>query len=84
MTGVEYSEQDTDNRRLTSGYFSDIGVGTSNTLVPLNNPVYNGVITYRAAGNDADNHSDAVAKAVYVQDQMELSEQWVAVMGVPL
>lgn len=81
LTGVEYSEQDTDNRRLT-GYFSDIGVGTSNTLVPLNNPVYNGVITYRAAGNDADNHSDAVAKAVYVQDQMELSEQWVAVMGV--
>ena len=42
LTGIEYSKQDTDNKRLT-GYFSDLGVDISSTLVPLSNPVYNGV-----------------------------------------
>lgn len=81
LAGAEYSAQETDNKRLT-GFFTDLGADTTSTLVPLSDPVYNGKVTYRAAGNDADNYGEATAKAVYLQDQMELSEQWVAVMGV--
>ncbi len=80
LIGAEYSKQDTDNLRLT-GYFTDVGANTTSIRVPMSNPLYLGKIQYRAAGTDADNHSDATASAIYVQDQVELSSQWLAVVG---
>lgn len=80
LAGAEYSKQDTDNQRLT-GYFSSIGANTTSINVPISQPLYQGVISFRAAGSDADNHGEAVAKAVYLQDQLELTEQWHAVLG---
>lgn len=80
LAGAEYSKQETDNQRLT-GYFSTIGANTTSINVPISMPLYQGVISFRAAGSDADNHGEAVAKAVYLQDQLELSEQWHAVLG---
>lgn len=80
LAGAEYSKQETDNQRLT-GYFSTIGANTTSINVPISMPLYQGVISFRAAGSDADNHGEAVAKAVYLQDQLELTEQWHAVLG---
>lgn len=80
LAGAEYSKQETDNQRLT-GYFSTIGANTTSINVPISMPLYQGVISFRAAGSDADNQGEAVAKAVYLQDQLELSEQWHAVLG---
>jgi len=80
LVGAEYSNQDTDNQRLT-GYFTDIGANTTSLQLPLANPLYQGNVSFRASATDAHNSGEAVAKAVYVQDQLELTEQWIAVVG---
>lgn len=80
LIGAEYSHQDTDNQRLT-GYFTDISNTTTSLQLPVSNPIYHGSVTFRAAASDADNSGEAVAKAVYVQDQIELSQHWIAVVG---
>lgn len=81
LLGAELNQQDTDNQRLT-GYFTDVGANATAAFVTLSNPVYTGKIAFRASATDADNSSDANAKALYLQDQMELSPQWQAVLGL--
>lgn len=75
LAGFEYNQQDTDNQRLT-GYFPD-----GNT-VAFSNPIYTGPVNFAQSATDADNTSDASTKAGYLQDQLTLSEQWQAIVGV--
>lgn len=81
LLGAEFNQQDTDNLRLT-GYFTDVGANATAAFVTLDNPVYRGNVQFRAAASDADNSTDATAKAVYVQDQIEFTPQWLAVVGL--
>ena len=80
LVGAEFGRQETDNLRLT-GYFGATGTASS-VAVPLNDPIYRGPLVFRPNTTDADNHSVARAGALYVQDQIEFSPQWQAVLGL--
>jgi catecholate siderophore receptor len=80
-TGLEFGRQVTDNFRNT-GYFTGVGPGATAFAVPLANPVFNGPITFRQSGTDADNHGTATVASVYLQDQLEFSRQWQAIVGL--
>ena len=81
LIGAELNQQDTDNVRLT-GYFTDVSANATSAFVTLANPLYRGNVQFRASATDADNTSDAKAKAVYLQDQIEITPQWQAVLGL--
>jgi catecholate siderophore receptor len=75
--GVEFGRQLTDNFRNT-GYF-----GNSTALtVPVSAPYSTVPLTFRQSGTDADNHGTATSGALYVQDQVEFSPQWLAIVGL--
>jgi catecholate siderophore receptor len=73
--------QDTDNLRLT-GYFTAVGPNTTTVTVPADAPTVSVPVTYRASASDADNRGVATQAAVYAQDQIELSRQVHAVVGL--
>ncbi|MES2015541.1 MAG: TonB-dependent siderophore receptor [Pseudomonadota bacterium] len=77
LAGIELGRQETDNLRNT-GYFNN----ATSTSVPIANPVYSGVVTFRPAASDASNHSVSSVASAYVQDQLELSPRWQIVAGV--
>jgi catecholate siderophore receptor len=81
LAGAEFARQETDNFRLT-GYFTDVGRNTTSVNVPLANPRYTGSVTFRQAATDADNHGVATVAAGYVQDQVQLTQQLQAIVGV--
>lgn len=81
LTGMEFGRQENDNFRNT-GYFTDIGVNTTSANVSLANPRYNGAVTFRQSATDANNHGVTTIAAGYVQDQIELSKHWQAIMGL--
>jgi catecholate siderophore receptor len=82
LVGAEFSRQETDNFRET-GYFSGACPGgLTTTRVPLSDPRYTGPVCFQQSVSDADNHSVARTAAVYVQDQIEFSPQWLAVIGL--
>ncbi len=81
LAGAEFGRQETDNLRQT-GYFGAPGSTTTAVRVPLANPRYTGPMEFRQAASDANNHSVAKIAAVYVQDQIEFSPQWQAILGV--
>jgi catecholate siderophore receptor len=84
LAGVELANQDTDNFRET-GYFPAAAPGGAERTavsVPLSNPRSNLPIVFRQAASDADNESTAKTAAVYVQDQIEFSPQWQAIVGL--
>ncbi|HQY49611.1 MAG TPA: TonB-dependent receptor, partial [Thermomonas sp.] len=76
LTGVELARQATDNYRTTA-YFA---AGTN--IVPLSNPNVNVPATFSQSATDADNHGIAKTVALYLQDQIEFSPQWQAIVGV--
>ena len=78
LTGIELGRQETDNFRAT-GFFND--VETSVTAF-VSDPTISVPVTFRQSETDPDNHIKADVAAVYVQDQMELSEHFQAVLGV--
>jgi catecholate siderophore receptor len=80
-TGLEFGRQVTDNLRNT-GYFTSIGPNTTAFPVSASNPYTNAPITFRQSGTDADNHGKATTAAIYLQDQVELSRQWQAIVGL--
>lgn len=80
LVGAEFGRQDTTNFRRT-GYFDDAGTVTSVT-VPLSNPLYSGPLVFRQSPTDADNDGTAKTAAFYVQDQIDLSPRWKAVLGL--
>ncbi len=92
MTGVELGRQETDNLRQT-GFFAFPSVapclaGSSDTscLVPLGSPHVSVPVTYRNnssnGGGDARNSGVTKVAAVYLQDQIEFSPHWQAIVGV--
>ncbi len=83
LVGAEFGRQETDNFRET-GFFSD-ACATATTIsvrVSLDNPRYTGPICFKPRASDADNHSVARTAALYVQDQIEFSPNWLAVIGL--
>ncbi len=81
LVGSEFGRQDTDNVRLT-GYFTSIGPNTSSVSVPLSNPITTLPMTFRPSATDANNSGEAKVAAVYVQDQIEFSPSFQAIVGL--
>ncbi|MFA9273821.1 MAG: TonB-dependent receptor [Candidatus Aquirickettsiella gammari] len=80
LTGLELGQQTTDNVRNT-GYFPGVSANATSISVPLNNP-YTDNVVFRPSATDANNHGVASTVGVYVQDQMEFSPQWQAIVGL--
>jgi catecholate siderophore receptor len=84
LGGAEFDRQVTDNYRET-GYFPSAAcpaASASSVNVPVANPNYSGPVCFRQSATDADNHSVARNAAVFVQDQVEFSPEWQAVLGL--
>ena len=81
LAGVELGRQETDNLRLT-GFFHTVSPTTTTVSVALENPVTSLPVEFRPSATDANNHGTATAAAVYAQDQVALSKQIQAVLGV--
>lgn len=81
LTGMEFGRQETDNFRNT-GYFTHVGPNTTSVNISLAEPIYKGNIAFRQSATDANNHGVATIAAGYVQDQIELSKHWQAIMGL--
>ena len=76
LAGLELGRQVTDNFRQT-GTFAP---GTN--VVPVSNPNVNVPVSFSQSATDADNHGVAKTAALYVQDQIEFSPQWQAIIGL--
>ncbi|MBU1438584.1 MAG: TonB-dependent siderophore receptor [Gammaproteobacteria bacterium] len=81
LAGIELNRQLTDNQRNTA-YFPLMGANATSAYVTLVETVYNGSVEFRQSATDALNHSEAKTAALYLQDQVELNDQWQAVIGV--
>jgi len=88
LTGAEFDHQVTDNFRNT-GFFApnkcpstSAGNTVTSTCVALVDPRYTGAITWAQSATDADNHGVARNSAVFLQDQVEFSQQWQAIVGL--
>ena len=80
LVGAELSRQVTENFRET-GFFNAAGT-QKNTLVTPQSSIYQGPVVFRHSASDAENESVAKAAALYLQDQIELSDQWELLVGV--
>src|SRR5690349_4104613 len=76
LAGAEVGRQDSRSERNT-GFF---GAATTVT-VPASDP-FAVATAFRATGTDAKNRVSANVAAAYLQDQVALSPQWKAVLGV--
>jgi catecholate siderophore receptor len=76
LAGVELGRQVTDNFRMT-GYFAP-----GANVVPVANPTVNVPVDFRQSATDANNRSVANVAALYVQDQIEFSPNWQAIIGL--
>jgi catecholate siderophore receptor len=65
-----------------TGYFGAPGSTATSVFVPFATPRYTGPMEFRQSATDADNHSVAKIAALYVQDQIEFSPQWQAILGL--
>lgn len=81
LTGMEFGRQENDNFRNT-GYFTDVGINTTSVNVSLANPIYKGNVAFRQSATDANNHGVTTIAAGYVQDQIELTRHWQAILGL--
>lgn len=79
LAGLELGHQDSDNTRLT-GYFGTSGSATTAT-VNASSPRAS-VTRWAAASSDTNNEVTANIAALYLQDQITLSSQWKAVLGL--
>ncbi len=78
LVGAEIGEQTTDNVRMT-GLFN----GTDLTFpVPAGSPMVSVPVTFAPAELDNTNRGRATIAAVYLQDQIRLSPQWLAILGL--
>ena len=86
LAGAEFGRQKTDNFRET-GYFSaacptGMPLPATSVRVSVSDPRYSGPICFQQSLTDADNHGVAETAAAYVQDQIEFSPKWLAVLGL--
>ncbi len=84
LAGAEFGRQDTENLRETGIFPVDSCPGTGSNVycVPLSNPRYNGPITFATSISDANNQGVANIAALYLQDQIEFSPHWQAILGL--
>ncbi|MBC7656988.1 MAG: TonB-dependent siderophore receptor [Frankiaceae bacterium] len=86
LAGAEFGRQETDNFRETGYFSSDCPTGTplpaTSVRVSIVEPRYTGPICFQQSASDADNHSVARTAAVYLQDQIQLTPHWLAVVGL--
>jgi len=73
LVGVEFMSQDDENKRLTA-----IAGSSTISSVPVSNPTAS--VTF--ADINRDQETDISSRAFYVQDQIEFSSQWQAVLGL--
>lgn len=78
LAGVELGRQETKGLRHT-GYFNDTD---TNITIPFGQPTVSVPVTFRQSATDADNGTTATVGAIYLQDQVELSRRWQAVVGL--
>jgi catecholate siderophore receptor len=81
LVGAELGRQETDNFRQT-GYFIGVGPTVTTITAPLQTPTISVPLEFRQNATDADNHGVATTAAVYAQDQIALSRQFEAVVGL--
>jgi catecholate siderophore receptor len=78
LVGMELGEQTTDNVRMT-GLFN----GTDPAfLAPAGDPTVSVPVIFAQAETDNTNHGTATIAALYAQDQVRLSPDWLAVVGL--
>ena len=80
LFGVEVGRQATDNLRMT-GYFNNASTSYS---VPVSSPTVGVPVTFRQSASDPNNHVLANVASVYAQDQLWLTPQLQATLGVRL
>jgi catecholate siderophore receptor len=78
LAGIELGEQTTGNFRNT-GFFNDVDLVF---VAPASDPTIFVPVTFRQGPTDADDHGRATIAAAYVQDQIELSPKFQAVLGL--
>ena len=78
LVGMEIGEQTTDNLRMT-GLFNGTDLAF---LVPADDPMVSVPVTFAPTETDNTNHGRATIAAVYVQDQIQLTPNWLAVLGL--
>lgn len=76
LLGSELGYQANDNFRMT-GYFAP-----GANVVPLASPNVDVAVDFHQSATDADNHTTARIGAIYLQDQIEFSPQWQAIVGL--
>ena len=83
LGGAEFDRQVTDNFRSTGFFGANCATGgSSSVVVPVADPRYTGPVCFRQNATDADNHGVARNSAVFVQDQIEFSPEWQAIVGL--
>lgn len=91
LVGAEFGRQDTDNERRSGRFVPGQsaclpGSTTSSCLVTLADPTVRLAVDYanNSAGGSGDARNGSVTRfaALYAQDQITLSPQWEAVLGV--
>jgi catecholate siderophore receptor len=78
LVGTEFGRQRTDQVRNT-GYFND---AATSLTVPFDSPTISTPVTFRPSATDPDSRSVATVAAAYVQDQIALTRNLQAVLGV--
>jgi catecholate siderophore receptor len=81
LIGAELGQQDTENFRNT-GYFDSVAVGTTSVSVPVSNPRTTLPVTFRQNATDADNAGTAKIAALYVQDEISFTPQFIVTAGL--
>jgi Outer membrane receptor for monomeric catechols len=80
LAGIELGRQRTENFRNT-GFFDSVAFGTTSVSVPVDDPRTTLPVTFRQNATDADNEGTAKIAAIYIQDEIALSSQVLAVVG---
>jgi catecholate siderophore receptor len=81
LLGAEFGRQETDNFRNTA-YFTAVSPTTTSINIPLSAPTFSVPVTFRQSATDANNHGVAKIAAAYIQDQIELTPNLQAVLGL--
>ena len=76
LVGTEFGRQDSSNLRNTGLFGAATGA-----VVPAGNPIA-AATSFRQNGTDANNNAKANIAAAYVQDQVAISKQWKAIVGL--
>ncbi len=81
LVGAELARQVTGNLRLTA-FFPTVTPTTTSIALPLDNPLTTLPVEFRTSAREQDNHGVATTAAVYVQDQIALSQRVHAIAGL--